>query len=95
MGVGRAAYHDLDLAAGAVQFRQSICHGFSHAVSGFELADIARITRVTTVPGRMEWVSQQPAVLVDYAHTADGLQACLSAARARARAIVGGVWRRR
>ena len=50
---------------------------------GFELADIARITpELTTVPGRMEWVSQQPAVLVDYAHTADGLQACLSAARA-------------
>ena len=54
MGVGRAAYRDLDLA-GAVH-RTPICHGFSH-VSRVELADIARITpELTTVPGRMEGV---------------------------------------
>jgi len=39
------------------------------------------IPQLSAVPGRMEWVSHQPAVLVDYAHTPDGLSAALMAAR--------------
>ena len=49
---------------------------------GFELAQIAELLPgLKAVPGRMEWVSHQPAVLVDYAHTPDGLSAALQAAR--------------
>lgn len=57
---------------------------------GVSLADAAAVLgKLTTVPGRMEWVSQTPAVLVDYAHTPDGLQAALTAVRAH---CAGRLW---
>ncbi|MEY1662622.1 UDP-N-acetylmuramoyl-L-alanyl-D-glutamate--2,6-diaminopimelate ligase [Isoalcanivorax beigongshangi] len=39
------------------------------------------LAAVTPVPGRMEPVGSQPQVLVDYAHTPDGLEKALTAAR--------------
>ena len=57
---------------------------------GFELPAIAQVLpALAPVPGRMEWVSTEPAVLVDYAHTPDGLAAALQAARAH---CAGSLW---
>lgn len=40
---------------------------------------IKAIAQLQAVPGRMQKVIQQPAVIVDYAHTPDGMQAVLQA----------------
>ena len=49
---------------------------------GMSLADVvAALGRLTGVPGRMQQVSRRPTVLVDYAHTPDGLRAALTAVR--------------
>jgi UDP-N-acetylmuramoyl-L-alanyl-D-glutamate--2,6-diaminopimelate ligase len=56
-----------------------IVHGLGHAP-----ADIARaLAQAPTVPGRFEPIEegQEFAVIVDYAHTPDGLEAVLTAAR--------------
>jgi UDP-N-acetylmuramoyl-L-alanyl-D-glutamate--2,6-diaminopimelate ligase len=42
---------------------------------------IAAVQTITGVPGRFEVVSEQPYVIVDYAHTPDGLENVLNAAR--------------
>jgi UDP-N-acetylmuramoyl-L-alanyl-D-glutamate--2,6-diaminopimelate ligase len=50
---------------------------------GLSLEDVvASIERVTGIRGRFEVVSEKPYVLVDYAHTPDGLENILNAARA-------------
>ena len=50
------------------------------------LAEVAgAMARLPGVPGRMQRVADAPLVLVDYAHTPDGLRAVLAAARAHAR----------
>ena len=50
------------------------------------LAEAVRaMARLPGVPGRMQRVADAPLVLVDYAHTPDGLRAVLAAARAHAR----------
>ncbi len=49
---------------------------------GLSLADaVQSIERVTGIRGRFEVVSEKPYVLVDYAHTPDGLENILNAAR--------------
>ena len=51
---------------------------------GYEFSDaLARLARVTTVPGRMEAFGggAKPLVVVDYAHTPDALENALSALR--------------
>ena len=46
------------------------------------LADVVEVmNRLPGVPGRMQRVADAPVVLVDYAHTPDGLRAVLAAAR--------------
>lgn len=55
---------------------------------GMALADAAEAMRgIGGVPGRMQAVAARPAVLVDYAHTPDGLAQALCAARAH---LAGG-----
>jgi len=50
---------------------------------GLSLADVVKsIERVPGIRGRFEVVSEKPYVLVDYAHTPDGLENILNAARA-------------
>ena len=64
---------------------------------GLPLADIAAVVpRLTPVPGRLQPVpasgSDEPAVLVDYAHTPDALDHVLQALRPMARARQGRLW---
>lgn len=50
---------------------------------GIALDDAAKLlTSTHPVAGRMQWVRQQPSVLVDYAHTPDALEKALIALRA-------------
>ncbi|MCU7833641.1 MAG: UDP-N-acetylmuramoyl-L-alanyl-D-glutamate--2,6-diaminopimelate ligase [gamma proteobacterium symbiont of Taylorina sp.] len=46
----------------------------------YELDDIAvAMSKITTVPGRMEKVASQPLIVIDYAHTPDALEKALLA----------------
>ena len=56
----------------------AVLHGLNYSAE-----DIARgLSEITPVPGRMQAVNAtQPCVLVDYAHTPDGLEKALTAAR--------------
>ncbi len=61
-----------------------LCAAAVGLIYGFDLHEVVRgIEAVTTVPGRMEpIVCGQPfSVFVDYAHTPDALEACLTALR--------------
>ncbi|MBK9362824.1 MAG: UDP-N-acetylmuramoyl-L-alanyl-D-glutamate--2,6-diaminopimelate ligase [Rubrivivax sp.] len=64
---------------------------------GFTLADIAAVVpRLTPVPGRLQPVASgaadEPAVLVDYAHTPDALEQVLQALRPLVDARGGRLW---
>ena len=51
-------------------------------VIGMPLGDVVDgMAMLDAVPGRMEVVAQSPRVIVDYAHTPDGIQAALAAVR--------------
>lgn len=58
---------------------------------GITLKDASKLLATTqAVAGRMQWVRQQPSVLVDYAHTPDALEKALIALRAHVQQ--GRIW---
>lgn len=72
---------------GRINVQNTVLALISATVLGVKLADaIAALTKTPQIPGRMEMVNPKPApheplVLVDYAHTAESLEALLLAAR--------------
>lgn len=72
---------------GSFNAMNSLAAATACAALGIDAADIARgLSQASTVPGRFEPVraGQSFSVIVDFAHTPDGLQEALTAARAAA-----------
>lgn len=65
--------------------------GAVHIVTGKKLEDIADVVdNFAGVSGRMEQVSEEPNVIVDFAHTPDGMQQVLNALREKELLVVFG-----
>ena len=79
---GAADFH-LPAHYGEFSVRNAACALAAVCALGMPLTDVvAGMARLPPVPGRMQRVSAAPAVIVDYAHTPDGLRSALAAARA-------------
>ncbi|GAB6049333.1 UDP-N-acetylmuramoyl-L-alanyl-D-glutamate--2,6-diaminopimelate ligase [Hydrogenophilus islandicus] len=80
-------------AAGDFQVANGLLVAAALLAEGFSLADaLAALAEVSPPSGRMEWVADAPAVVVDYAHTPDALAQVLQSLRSLATARGGRLW---
>jgi UDP-N-acetylmuramoyl-L-alanyl-D-glutamate--2,6-diaminopimelate ligase len=68
--------------SGAVHAQNALAAALAARAAGYPATAIrAGLSRFTGVPGRFEMVGRRPLVVVDYAHTPDGLVGTLATAR--------------